>query len=562
MSKVRNLKLLSVIFSVMLVVLLSACGSGSVKVKDMTLISSELNGFEIEVSIEKENTEVYTSLINENGETIKGYEFDLDNGSNVVSFRNLQNNGNYTVNITHENEVVKSLNVTVGSVIFTGISSQGEINTGLLIEEGKTSEINEPIGLTRTNTNGEYIVLNFDNPNELEIKEVMFGGEIISKDQFGPGSTSTEVHVKVLPNEQPVSEVHRFNNYTITVDGTDKTIYPDNYNIVTIATVKLLPELKEISTVLDIANRKGEAAIAVYLDDNDEEVEIVAITVNGVRYDEADEEFTNEDQAMFKVNIEGSSGTENLIVESIEYDDLGGINTFDLKSLTTSFTVSIQDLGKGTRTSPIKIDSVEDLLRMGKTPVWSSKNTVYKLTKDIDFDDVDSYEDPANFEIYSRLGSVATGWQPYGWTLETSEYHDFNAILDGDNHKIKNLYIYKPGLFDAAFFASIGEYGEVKNLYFEDAYVTGTYASVVTSFLLGTIDKVAIINSNDPDKELNTSIIHLVSNQDDSDVHGSAIAGYLTSRYVVQDRCEDDPFRSVRRLGRCAEISGRSSSGC
>ena len=541
MTLFRHMRKISFLFILAITITLSGCGSGA-KIDEMRIVSSELNGFTIEVVMDSEDGNVYTSLYDETDMIIKGYEFDVETGSNTFSFNNLQNNGVYTVKVHQGNDTLRTIEVEVGAVLFTGISSEGEINTGLELINDEWVEKHEPIGLDRNSTNGEYITLNFDNPNGIEIKEVMFDGVIYSKSEFGAGSDNTKVLVKQMPTTEATSEVKRFNNYTITIEGEDTVVYPHNYNVVVVSTVKVEPTLVSIDTVVDIANRKGEASIAVYLDDNDDEAEIVAITVNGVRYDESDEEFTDEDRAMFTVDIEGSSGTETLNVESIEFDDLGGVREFDLTGHTTSFTMKIQDLGKGTKTSPIKIDSVEDLLRMGTTSVWSSKNTVYKLTTDIDFNDPASYEDPANFEIYSRLGSIARGWEPYGWDLEITEYHKFNATLDGNNKTIANLYIYKPGLFDAAFFAHIGEYGEVKNLYFEDAYVTGSIASVVASFNLGTIDKVAITNSNDPEKDLNTSIIHLVSNQDDSMVVGSAIAGYLESRYIIQDRCEDDPL--------------------
>ena len=356
---------------------------------NIIITDSELNSFEVSILVENSTSSDLTAvLLDENNIIQKGYEVVLTEGSNTAVYNNLVHNGTYTVVVYQDGEELATEDVMVGSVIFTGISKGDDIATGLGQIGNITYEIQDPIGVDPNEVNTQYIEVNFDNPGNYEITQITFDGVTYTSDDFGPDSTNEKVYIAQEASDEPVVEVKRLNNYTFAISDDEITLYPGDFNIVEIATVKDMPEVDRIEAVVPIANKRGEATIAVYLDENEDEVEFTAITVNGVRYDEFDEEYSDEDVYMFVVEIEGSSGTETLNVESIEFDNLGGNQEYDLNGLTTQFDIEIIDLGKGTRTSPIVLDSIEDLVRMGQSPVWSRKGAIYELDHDLDFDNV------------------------------------------------------------------------------------------------------------------------------------------------------------------------------
>ncbi len=83
----------------------------------------------------------------------------------------------------------------------------------------------------------------------------------------------------------------------------------------------------------------------------------------------------------------------------------------------------------------------------------------YELTQDIDM-------------------SGAADWQPLG-----SPTDEFDVVFEGNNHTIYNLTIARPGQDNSGLFTSLGSDSEIRNLYIDQAYVTGAQkVGVLASF--------------------------------------------------------------------------------
>jgi hypothetical protein len=80
------------------------------------------------------------------------------------------------------------------------------------------------------------------------------------------------------------------------------------------------------------------------------------------------------------------------------------------------------------------ISSIEDLDNI-RNNIGGSSNIIgsYRLTRDLDFNDDDSYDDPGNKSDYT----TGAGWVPLGQTGNPW----FNAHIDGDGHTISNLMV-------------------------------------------------------------------------------------------------------------------------
>ncbi len=109
------------------------------------------------------------------------------------------------------------------------------------------------------------------------------------------------------------------------------------------------------------------------------------------------------------------------------------------------------DLENGTEQFPYQIDSIEDLVRLSnEVNAGDNKaNKTYVLTKDLDFQDPDSYEDSertdfgdinginnTEFLIEELINEEGSGFKPIGNLKNT-----FQGVFDGKNFSIKNIYM-------------------------------------------------------------------------------------------------------------------------
>ena len=98
----------------------------------------------------------------------------------------------------------------------------------------------------------------------------------------------------------------------------------------------------------------------------------------------------------------------------------------------------------------------------------------YELTKDLDFNDNDSYSSTSNKVIWT----TGKGWLPIA---------SFSSTLEGNNHTISNLYINRTGVFIALFNFS-GPRAEIRNINLSDVNISGgIYVSGLIGFNVGKI---------------------------------------------------------------------------
>ena len=123
---------------------------------------------------------------------------------------------------------------------------------------------------------------------------------------------------------------------------------------------------------------------------------------------------------------------------------------------------------------PIEIWSIEDL-----DDVRTDLEADYVLMRDLDFEDDDSYDDPANKNNYITGG----GWNPIGSDVFSDSY---SGIFQGNNFSIYNLYINRPSTNKVGFFASSSGY--IYNLNIHDADVVGNdYATIFCGYKVSGI---------------------------------------------------------------------------
>lgn len=126
----------------------------------------------------------------------------------------------------------------------------------------------------------------------------------------------------------------------------------------------------------------------------------------------------------------------------------------------------------------------------------TTRSSNYELMRNLDFNDNASY---LNSAANKALWTTGAGWKPIGNFLDTggiTSSNQFSGDFNGNNFRIKNLYINRPagdsvGLFTAGS-------GDFKNIVLENANVTGDW---ITGTIMGrhtssagVIENCSIIN--------------------------------------------------------------------
>jgi len=143
------------------------------------------------------------------------------------------------------------------------------------------------------------------------------------------------------------------------------------------------------------------------------------------------------------------------------------------------FSEAMED---GTAEHPFRIDSIEELAKVGSgTDGWDLKKC-YRLTRDLDFNEDASYENPgANKATYT----TGEGWMPIG------NGSSFEGEFDGDGHSIRHLMINRSGGGYYGLFGTVFGQGEpaakVMNLKLEDPTITSTSSAAAGPLIGGMI---------------------------------------------------------------------------
>jgi hypothetical protein len=113
-----------------------------------------------------------------------------------------------------------------------------------------------------------------------------------------------------------------------------------------------------------------------------------------------------------------------------------------------------------------QISSIE-----GLNNIRNNSDGDFVLTKDLDFNDDDSYDDPGNKTTYT----TGSGFNPIGIS---SPY--FTGTFDGAGHKISNLFIDRDTTDFVGLFGQVLSPASIKNLIVDNADVTGQdYAGII-----------------------------------------------------------------------------------
>ncbi len=113
----------------------------------------------------------------------------------------------------------------------------------------------------------------------------------------------------------------------------------------------------------------------------------------------------------------------------------------------------------------IQVNTIEDLDNMRENLFAN-----YILTKDLDFENCNSYTDCDNMTTYT----TGEGWEPIGfWDDEFQDYIAYVGTFDGQGHTISNLYINRPSESRVGFFGIVGESSKIQNVGLINSYVSG-----------------------------------------------------------------------------------------
>lgn len=141
--------------------------------------------------------------------------------------------------------------------------------------------------------------------------------------------------------------------------------------------------------------------------------------------------------------------------EDVDDDNDGLIEVFSINDL--------QDLRNSLSVSGKQLPGLAKKMEIG-----------FELTRDLDFDNPDDYEDPSLFPAYTS----GLGWTPIG-TTEFNENNTlsiedrFQAIFEGNAYTIRNLYINRPEEDYIGLFGACNDDAIIRNLNLEVKEITG-----------------------------------------------------------------------------------------
>ena len=229
--------------------------------------------------------------------------------------------------------------------------------------------------------------------------------------------------------------------------------------------------------VLDINNSKD--SLAIYIEEYDEE--------GNASYVESDSNTFPLEDYVYNKELSGCLDSNSNEVEgALKYDYTKSELNLRVNKPVTCY-VYYDYKGDGTETIPYKIRSIEDLLDLSKkvNEGTTYENKYFELTKDLDFQDINSYNDSERTE-YGNLNGITTdnnrlmnelttgtGWVPIGNTINNM----FEGIFDGNNKQIKNIYMNKKEDDRIGLFGSVRN-STIKNLTLEGNISTTELANM------------------------------------------------------------------------------------
>ena len=194
-------------------------------------------------------------------------------------------------------------------------------------------------------------------------------------------------------------------------------------------------------------------------------------------------DMTGRDNIIYKIKL---SETGKLIEVSVADDNYeliayeeAGINRVDLGNkyevktrnkateiLDCNNNALIEGEETGEENAPYKIQFIDDLVELSNNvengETYEGKTFV--LTRNLDFQNKDSYKDKENSELYNQV-TTGTGFTPIG----VGDNH-FKGNFDGKNHRIDNLYIKNTDTEDLA----LGLFGKIENSTISNLTVGGS----------------------------------------------------------------------------------------
>ncbi len=217
------------------------------------------------------------------------------------------------------------------------------------------------------------------------------------------------------------------------------------------------------------------------------------------------------------------------------------------------------DLENGTEQFPYQIDSIEDLVRLSNDVNGgdTKANKTYILTRDLDFQDPDSYEDSQstafgdingvnNAEPLIEELTAGTGFKPIGSSLKTI----FNGNFDGKNHYIKNLYIENNNLKD-----DVGLFGAINNSTISNIIVTGKIHTLVTANIGGIAGRTYASTLKNVQFGLSEEDSYVIS--DTNEYNAGGIVGAIYSDTNINN---SKNYGNVSNSAECGGIAGWVSS--
>ena len=147
----------------------------------------------------------------------------------------------------------------------------------------------------------------------------------------------------------------------------------------------------------------------------------------------------------------------------------------------SEFKVKVH-VGNGSVENPYYIFTQSDLAKIG---------SVYRLD--------------SNYSLMNNI-TLTNDFMPIGYSVASSSWVGFSGTFNGNGNTISNLNLNSSDYSNAGFFTSINAGANVSNLKLTNATINGSYASagILAGTITGTVDRIAVTNSNITNAEQNS----------------------------------------------------------
>ncbi|MBQ3407678.1 MAG: hypothetical protein IJH12_00540, partial [Clostridia bacterium] len=166
------------------------------------------------------------------------------------------------------------------------------------------------------------------------------------------------------------------------------------------------------------------------------------------------------------------------------YEEKAVSENFVIKDNTKEVKIGFEDIELSSDTRIIDVNYIDDLVKLSNSVNSGNKqdNTIYKLQRDLDFKDPDSYNDKSLMDTLTN--EEGSGFTPIG----RYDNMQFRGTFDGQNHRIDNMYMeVTEDLASSPYAYYAGFFGNTNNATIKNLTVSGKIESVNSNYVAGIV---------------------------------------------------------------------------